>query len=129
MSKFDRIVLIDDNDADNFFHEIMIRRAGFTGALEMFESGPEALAYFEKEQSPVPTCIFLDINMPAMDGFEVATRLSNLIDKNPWVMLVMLTSSSNPMDKERALSIPAIKGFVTKPLEVETVRQLIQQAP
>ena len=126
MSAYERIILIDDNDADNFFHEIMIRRAGFNGALEIFESGPDALAFLEKEESLVPTCIFLDINMPSMDGFEVATRLTTLIEQHPWVVLVMLTSSGNPLDKERALSISSVKGFVTKPLEVEKVSALLQ---
>lgn len=40
MEAFERFVLIDDNEADNVYHEIMIRRAGFTGEVLIFMSGP-----------------------------------------------------------------------------------------
>lgn len=124
MSPFERFVLIDDNEADNVFHEIMIRRAGFTGEVLVFENGLEALKWFESDRDSVPTCVFLDINMPLMDGFEVAEKASPLIEDKPTVMLVMLTSSGSPADKERALSIPVIRDYVTKPLSAELVKGL-----
>jgi len=71
---YQRFILIDDNEADNVYHEIMIRRAGFGGEVLVFESGIDALAFFVKDHLELPTCIFLDINMPMMDGFEMANR-------------------------------------------------------
>jgi CheY-like chemotaxis protein len=125
MSVYERFVLIDDNEADNVFHEIMIRRAGFQERIEIFETGVDALAFFEQDTAHIPTCIFLDINMPMMDGFEVAQTMELLLKDKPWVILVMLTSSGNPLDVERSRSIRAIKGYVTKPLNVQTVRDLL----
>jgi CheY-like chemotaxis protein len=122
---YERFILIDDNEADNVFHEIMIRRAGFEGEIRVFESGVDALAYFEQDDAQTPTCIFLDINMPLMDGFEVANRLTPTLASRPWVLLVMLTSSGNPADRTRSETIPAIKGFVTKPLDVSTVKNVM----
>ena len=49
MSTFERFVLIDDNEADNVYHEIMIRRAGFTGEVLVFENGIDALAFFASD--------------------------------------------------------------------------------
>ena len=126
MNAYQRFVLIDDNEADNVFHEIMIRRAGFQGDIFTFETGPDALSYLRSDNENTSTCIFLDINMPMMDGFEVAQAMSDLLNTKPWAILVMLTSSGNPKDRERALSIPTIKGYVTKPLDVQTILTLIK---
>ena len=125
MSIYERFVLIDDNEADNVYHEIMIRRAGFTGEVLVFENGIDALAFFESDPMEAPTCIFLDINMPMMDGFEVAEKAAPLIAGKPTVVLVMLTSSGSPVDKERAKSMPVIRDYVIKPLEVDAVKRLM----
>ena len=122
---YERFILIDDNEADNVYHEIMIRRAGFQGEICIFESGPDALAFFEKDPLRVPSCIFLDINMPMMDGFETAELATPMLIDKPSVLLLMLTSSGSPTDRERAATLPVIKGYVTKPLDVPTVQGLM----
>lgn len=125
MNTFERFILIDDNEADNVYHEIMIRRAGFEGEVIVFENGIDALEFFEKDKLLVPSCILLDINMPMMDGFEVAENAGALIEGKPAIILIMLTSSGSPADRERALGMGAIKGYVTKPLDVAKVKELI----
>ncbi len=125
MSQIERFVLIDDNEADNVFHEIMIRRAGFTGEVLIFDNGLDALDFMRQDQLRLPTCIFLDINMPALDGFEVAAQATPLLDGKPTTVLVMLTSSDAPSDRERAASLPIIQGFVTKPLTTAAVRAML----
>jgi CheY-like chemotaxis protein len=122
---YQRFILIDDNEADNVYHEIMIRRAGFQGEILVFESGVDALAFFMEDHLSVPTCIFLDINMPMMDGFEMAEQATPLLIDKPSVVLLMLTSSGSPADRERAGTLPIIKGYVTKPLDVVTVQDLM----
>lgn len=122
---YQRFILIDDNEADNVYHEIMIRRAGFQGEVLVFESGVDALAFFVQDHLTVPTCIFLDINMPLMDGFEMAEQATPLLTDKPSVVMLMLTSSGSPADRERAGTLPIIKGYVTKPLDVSTVKKLM----
>lgn len=125
MAVIERIILIDDNDADNAYHEIIIRRAGFKGELVVLENGVEALRYFETADFTKPTYIFLDINMPMLDGFEVAERAGPLLRDKRTVVLVMLTSSSSPNDRRRAAELDIIQGYITKPLTDESVKGLL----
>jgi CheY-like chemotaxis protein len=125
MNICERIVLVDDNEADNVYHEIIIRKAGFKGDVQIFESGEDAIEYFRSDAMDVPSCIFLDINMPGLDGFGVAEQATPLLANKPAVMLLMLTSSGSPADRERAASLPIIKGYLTKPLGVEGLQELM----
>lgn len=125
MTAFERFILIDDNDADNVFHEIMIRRAGFTGEVLVFESGPDALAFFKSDPLTRSTCILLDINMPMMSGFEMATEAAELLEGKPSAVLLMLTSSGSPADRERARSMPIIQGYLTKPVTATAIADLM----
>ncbi|MGS5086869.1 response regulator [Hydrogenophaga sp. A37] len=125
MKSYQRIVLIDDNEDDNFFHEIMIRKAGFDGDVQVFDNGFDALAFLENDGLALKTCIFLDINMPMLDGFEVASQAEPMLKDKDSTMLVMLTSSGSPVDRERALSMDVINGYVTKPLTVDSLKDLL----
>ena len=121
-----RFILVDDNEADNVYHEIMIRRAGFTGEVLVFESSADALAFLQADPLTLPTCLFLDINMPQMDGFEFARLASPLLHDKPTVVVMMLTSSDAPQDRQRARETSLIQGFVTKPLTAQRVKDLLQ---
>jgi CheY-like chemotaxis protein len=111
-----RIVLIDDSENDNFFHEIALRKAGFGGEVRIFETGESALDFLLQDQVSVPTVVFLDINMPGMNGFEVARALSDRLQPQAELQLNMLTSSAWSVDKATAESIGIIRNYLVKPL-------------
>ena len=121
-----RFILVDDNEADNVYHEIIIRRAGFTGEVLVFESGAQALDFLRSDPLSLPTCLFLDINMPQMNGFEFARLATPLLQDKPLVRVAVLTSSDAPQDRRRASDVPLIQDFITKPLTREHVRKLLE---
>lgn len=123
-----RFILVDDNEADNVYHEIVLRRAGFTGEVLVFESGAQALAFLHSDPLSVPTCLFLDINMPQMNGFEFARLAAPLLQDKPQVRVAVLTSSDAPQDRMRASDVPLIQDFITKPLTRVHVQALLQAA-
>lgn len=127
MTPIERIILVDDNEADNVYHEIMIRKAGFTGEILVFETGVLALEFLRSDPLQTPSCIFLDINMPMLDGFEVAEEATPLLQGKPTVLLMMLTSSGSPADRARAATLPIIQGYLIKPLTVASVRETLER--
>lgn len=122
-----RVVLIDDSENDNFFHEIALRKAGFGGEVRIFESGESALDFLLQDRVSVPTVVFLDINMPGMNGFEVARALSDQLRPQAELQLNMLTSSAWSVDKATAESIGLIQNYLVKPLTPDMAADLIGQ--
>ncbi len=125
MKPIERIILIDDNEMDNVYHQIIVQRAGFSGELLIFESGMEALAFLRATDLARPCLIFLDINMPGMDGFEFAEQAKPLLTGKPTNTIMMLTSSGSERDRLRASNLAIIKGFLTKPLTEAAVNEMI----
>lgn len=120
-----RILLVDDSEPDNVFHEAVLRSAGFQGDICIFEEPELALAYLRELPHGPVGLVLLDINMPGMDGWEFALSARPLLEDNPTTVLVMLTSSSLPEDRERAASEPVVCGYLTKPLTTAVAVQLL----
>lgn len=121
------ILLIDDNEDDNFFHEIILRETDVANNIQVAENGQQALQILQ-QQSTMPELIFLDINMPRMNGWEFLEKYK-LLDatQKAKTIIVMLTTSLNPADKDKAATIPEIAAFEHKPLTEEMVTKFIQQ--
>ena len=134
MKKINSVLLIDDDMATNFISKMLIKKAGITEHIETTLNGQQALDYltnsgkYEKSDGifPQPMLILLDINMPVMDGWEFAEAFSKLNENQKGkVIIVMLTSSLNPDDKERASNLPAISGFQNKALTMEGLSSIM----
>lgn len=114
------VLLVDDNPADNYLHELVIQEAGVAEKIVITEDGEQALEYLKQTvdgQYPQPDLVFLDINMPRMTGWEFLEAYNDLpAEQRGKVVIVMLTTSKNPDDLERANQLKAIGGFENKPL-------------
>jgi CheY-like chemotaxis protein len=125
--KLNCIMLIDDNEDDNFIHQIVLKRADASHKIQIAESGMEALEYLKKGKD-IPELIFLDINMPRMNGWEFLEEYK-LLDKDQKaeVVVIMLSTSVNPADREKAISIEEVRGFKSKPLSREMLDEVLDR--
>lgn len=112
------VLIVDDDAGVLFLHELMVRESGFSESISTFNRARKALEFLEKKRVEIEDClIFLDINMPEMDGWKFLELLdhSNQFDR---VYVVMVTSSVNRSDREKAQSFSRVIGYVEKPLDL-----------
>ncbi len=118
--QLDLILLIDDYESDNFIHSRIIHKMGIAKEVKAIEDAEEALAFLSTSvdgKFPQPDLIFLDINMPRMNGWEFLEAYNQLAgDQRGKVILIMLTTSVNPDDRAKAEELGLINGFRNKPL-------------
>ena len=124
-------MLVDDNHSDNFFHEREIKKNNPAITVIFKYSGSEALEYLKSagtSENIMPDLIFLDINMPGMNGWEFLHEYHKL-EKNIQnsVMVIMLTTSDNPDDEAKAKNWDFISEFITKPLTKEIMEDLVEK--
>lgn len=119
-------VLIDDEEIDQRFYKRAIQKSGLVENVLAFELATEALAYLKAHREIDVDLIFLDINMPTMDGFQFLDTASQELGPNfAKAVVAMLTTSLNPADEVRARSYEIVRAFITKPLTVESVVDVV----
>jgi len=124
-------MLVDDNPDDNFYHERVIKKSGAADIVITKETGMEALEYLKSKKEIIelrPDLIFLDINMPGMNGWEFLAEY-NKMDKQfqSKAIVVMLTTSDNRNDMMKAMASANISEFKTKPLTKEMLEEVIDK--
>lgn len=122
-------MLVDDDADDNFFHEREIKKVNVENIVIAENSAMKGLEYLRAMKSnkdPYPDLIFLDINMPRMNGWEFLQEY-NRLDKElqSRAIIIMLTTSENPNDKLRAKTWDFVRDYISKPLTREIMREII----
>lgn len=119
-------MLIDDSDMDQRLYKRVLEKSGLVEAISGFTYADEALDYLLENPQLEVSVIFLDINMPRMNGFEFLEAASKHLERDiAKVVIVMLTTSLNPDDENRARSFEAVKDFISKPLSYDDVRRVV----
>ena len=122
------VMLVDDNDTDNFIHKRVIELTGFCKNIIVKNSGKSALDYLEINKYNVdllPNIIFLDINMPIVDGFVFLFEYDNFPDElKKKCKIVILSSSDSKRDIDRIVDNEFVINFITKPLSDEALNKL-----
>ena len=119
MNAKQRFIIIDDDDGNNLLSKLAIQRVYDNIELMVFTEPAEGIEYIEKMYSrkQLPTTLFLDINMPGINGWDIMGRLEKIrppLGTN--FITYILSSSADRNDKERASSNKLIKGYIEKPL-------------
>ncbi len=126
--KLNCILLVDDDESCNEFHQLIIEKTACTEKVEVAYDGEEALAFLKSSINgvhPEPDIIFLDINMPGMNGWEFLEEYKKLEGEIKSKIVVMLTTSLNPNDKTRAEKTGCVDGFRSKFLSIKDVNEIL----
>lgn len=123
MLNHNKILLVDDDLDDQLFFVDAINELEPQLACEIANNGSEALDHLQKVPPP-PSLIFLDLNMPLMNGFECLAQLKK---ENGYkdIPVIIFTTSNNPADKARTISMGA-HMFLTKPPDFNALKIKLQ---
>lgn len=124
----DLVMLVDDNDTDNFISKRIIEITEFAKEVEIKNSGKSALEYLEEYKDSVdklPNIIFLDINMPIVDGFVFLyefEKFGELVKDK--CKVIILSSSDNKRDIDKIVNNDHVIKFITKPLTEHALSEI-----
>jgi CheY-like chemotaxis protein len=116
------ILLVDDDQFTNFLNEIIIKKVTPKSRIKVFEASQAALDYIIQNHQQI-ALLFLDINMPILDGWEICKVL---MEKGFNIPVAILSSSDDQKDLSKAASFPFIKKYLLKPLEPDEVSSFIK---
>lgn len=127
-NRYRRVLLIDDNEIDNFINERMITTSHFSEEVIVKNSCDAALEYLQslENQDNYPEIVFLDLNMPVKDGFAFLEEFESLPEAiKTTSKIVVLSSSISPEDISRASTNPHVFKYVNKPLSEKYLEAII----
>ena len=127
--KLNCILLVDDDESCNYYHQLVLKEMNCAEKLAIAYDGKEALDYIQSAADavfPMPAIIFLDINMPGVNGWEFLEAYEKLNEKiKEKILVVMLTSSLNPDDVQKAKKYKSVVDFKNKYLEKDVMAELL----
>lgn len=126
----DKTMLIDDSEIDLFIHRRFLELCNFTREILPFKSAETAIEALQSlNGASPPDIIFLDLNMPVVDGFSFLNVFDTLPDTvRDRTRIVVLTSSNSATDRDQVLSYNNVVLMITKPIrqaDIERLRQLL----
>lgn len=129
--RLNRILLIDDDRITNFLNETTIKSHGCCETIIVKTDGQKAIDFLKEittDYEQCPELIFLDINMPYVNGWEFLELYKELPQElRSRITIVMLSSSMNKYDKERAENMDEVAEFRNKPLTKKILGEVIDK--
>jgi CheY-like chemotaxis protein len=131
-SKYYAVMLIDDNEIDNLINQKMIEASGISEHIYTHTGARSAIEFLKNMEKlrdagkdVLPDMIFLDIDMPLMDGFQFLDEFEKLDESTKaHCNVVMLTSSISPADVNKSKKYEYVKKYINKPLSQENLEKL-----
>lgn len=123
-----RFLIVDDDSVNNMVCKAIIKSVTREKNTVCFNNPLEALKYFETEKQIHPAILFLDLNMPEMNGWEWLEKYRNFPEFiKEKVTIYILSSSVNPTDIARANSNNLVTDYIVKPLTKAKVMNILKE--
>ena len=133
MKKIDSICVIDDDPIFIYGTKRIMNEVGFSDKILIYNNGQDAidgLTAMANDHKNLPSVIFLDLNMPIMNGWEFLEDFAKILEQNKDnVTVYILSSSVDPRDLERIKHYPIVKNYILKPIspeDLENVRKDVE---
>ena len=130
--KLNTIWLVDDDEATNFLHALLVEESEIAEQIKVIESADVALDYLTAKKhsndfpQSLPDLVFLDINMPVMNGWEFLDEFKKSSTKQHQnIILIMLTASPNPDDEQKAKKYAMVTEYRKKPLTAQLLNEIM----
>ncbi|MBC7488423.1 MAG: response regulator [Cytophagaceae bacterium] len=130
MKRIDSVLFVDDDSICNFISVTLFKHLHVTENIHAVTNGKEALRFLRekaviKTTNIFPEVIFLDLNMPVMDGFDFLDQLNKTMPNYASACKVyILTSSESPLDIDRCRRYD-VAGYISKPLTEEKLAMVV----
>ncbi|WP_026808659.1 response regulator [Arenibacter latericius] len=129
MSKIENSCIIDDDPISVYGIKRTMKKVDFSKTVVVYNNGQDAIngvkAMVEAGEK-IPSVIFLDLNMPVMDGWEFLEDFMKIPNANTDnVTIFVISSSVNPEDIIRAKSYEIVNNYIVKPVESNDLIQLL----
>ena len=124
--------IIDDDLIYISLVKKIIERKNLCNKLLVFNDGKQSINYFETlldtiDSDAIPEIIFLDLNMPIMDGWEFIERFKKIKNKfNKNIELYVVSSSINPTDINRAKAFNEVNDYLKKPINIDALEKIFK---
>lgn len=126
MIQFDAIFLVDDDPINNLINKRLLGKVGISDKIIEFLEGEEALTQIEILPSDHQVLIFLDINMPVLNGWEFLEKYLETFPKRQ-DKIVILSSSIDFQDRQKAREYQLVSGFLEKPLTLDKIYSQLEK--
>ncbi len=120
------VIIVDDDKIIIFLHKIMLEKSGLAANPLSFFNGKEVLKYLDEDKiSDKKYLIFLDINMPEMNGWEFleAIKEKPFLDR---LFVIIVTSSIDSSDREKAMKYKMVIDYYEKPIDTNNCENILQ---
>ena len=128
-SYLNSVAIIDDDEIFQMLIRKVLEKKLPSGSILQFSNGHEAFLYFKNNLLSVhqlPQIIFLDVNMPVMNGWEFLKQLDKLQFNEPYEPSIFIISAIETINSGELTAYPCVKGYLTKPIVPADVINIVQ---